>query len=157
MKKTLIVLAVLAVLALAGVFAWRHYIMMYHTMDRGGMEDPNFQGEPEMLDGDYTYVDNGVLLGVITGTWASNDGRYTLTIQEEGDIALSLEGETVLEDQLQFVYLQPGHVEETEFTLTADTIQGMEIRRFVHRFGDNGGTILLELGDGNETIEFQKT
>lgn len=157
MKKILIVLAALAVLALAGVFAWRHYIIKYHTMDWGGMEDPNFQGEPEMLDGDFTYVDNEALLAEIRGTWKSSDGRYTLTIRDEGDIALSMEGETVLEDQLQFVYLQPGYVASTEFTLTADTIQGMEIRRFVHQFGDNGGTILLELEDGSETIVFQKT
>ena len=156
MKRAVIVLAVLAVLFLAGAFA-RWYIVTYCTTDRGGMEDPNFQGEPEMLDGDYTYVDNEALLTEIRGTWKSGDGRYILTIRDEGDIALSLDGETVLEDQLQFVYLQPGYVASTEFTLTADNVQGMEIRRFDHRFGDNGGTILLELGDGSKTIEFQKT
>ena len=53
MKRAVIVLAVLAVLILAGAFA-RWYIVTYCTLDRGGMEDPNFQGEPEMLDGDYT-------------------------------------------------------------------------------------------------------
>ena len=157
MKRAVILLVVLAVLILAGAFTlW--YIGTYWTLDRNGMENPDFQGEPEMLDGDYTYVDNEALLAEIRGTWTSGDGRYTLTIRDEGDIALSLEGETVLEDQLQFVYLQPGYVSSTEFTLTADTIWDMEIRRFVHQFGDNGSVILLELSgeESSETVEFHK-
>lgn len=158
MKRAVILLVVLAVLILAGAFAF-WYIGTYWTLDRNGMEDPDFQGEPIMLDGDYTYVDNEALLREIRGIWESDDGNYTLTIRDEGDIILSLDRETVLEDQLQFIYLQPGYVASTEFTLTADTLEDMEIQSFIHQNGENGGEILLELSkaDSVESLAFHKT
>ena len=165
MKRAVIVLAVLVVLILAGAFTlW--YIGTYWTLDRNGMENPDFQGEPEMLDGDFTYVDNEALLEKIRGTWVSGDERYTLTIRDEGDIALSLEGETVLEDQLQFTYLQPGYVGSTEFSLDSYTLKRGdgtpvgETGAFRHESGENGGRILMEVAyedGGSETVTFKKT
>ena len=111
-------------------------------------------------------MDNEALLAEIRGTWTSGDGRYTLTIRDEGDIALSLEGETVLEDQLQFVYLQPGYVGSTEFSLDSYTLKRGdgtpvgETGAFRHESGENGGRILMEVSyedGGSETVTFKKT
>lgn len=167
MKRFLIaiaVLAVLAVLVLGGVLAFRHFVTD-RIMDGDGMEDPNFAGDPEglqMLDGDFTYVDNGALLKVIAGTWSSAEGRYGLTIDGDFCVSITMDGETVLKDQISFIYLQPGYVQSTEFSLDSWELQSGdgEIRSFYHEAGDDSGRIFLELSfpDGSsETIEFQKT
>lgn len=164
MKKVLIVVLVLAALVLTGVLALRYFVTDWVT-DRGGMENPDYTGEINMLDGDYTYVDNGALLAVIAGTWSSADGRYGLTLGDDCRILLTLDGKTVLEDQIHFTYLQPGYVAATEFSLDAwelkdadGTVLG-EICSLRHEAGEDGGSILLEaaFGDGgSEIISFKQ-
>ena len=81
MKKMLIIIAAAAALTVGGVFAFRRYIA-YHTLDKGNMENPLI-GEldgltVEMVDGNFTYVDNGVLMEVITGSWESDRSLGTI-------------------------------------------------------------------------------
>ena len=98
MKKVMLGLLI-GVVVIIGALLWKIYVID-GTLDKDGMIDPAYtEGgdgditeEPVMLDGDYTYVDNDVLLEVIAGTWKSADGRYELTIGEDYEVALSVEG-----------------------------------------------------------------
>lgn len=168
MEKILIILLVLAVLILGGIFMYRHFVTN-QIADLGGMENTDCTDEPDdihMLDGDFTYVDNDVLLRVIAGTWASAGGHYVMVLSDDYRVQLTLDGETVLDDQMQFTYLQPGYVQHTEFNLDGnnltnedETVLG-EIVAFYHEASDTSGTIFVEVAypDGSEkTIEFEKT
>lgn len=159
MKKMLIIIAAAAALTVGGVFAFRRYIT-YHTLDKGNMENPLI-GEldgltVEMVDGNFTYVDNGVLMEVITGSWESDDGRFVLTIREDESFSLTLDGETVMEDTLQFIYLQPGKVLSTEFNLSSCELKNGRgrIDAFIHNASDKGsGEIRMDIVDADESRE----
>ena len=181
MKKVLIVILivilVLAVLTVAGLLAYQHFAAK-RIMDKGGIKNPFVEKEPddfeepedpgpiEMLDGDYTYVDNGILLPVLAGTWESTDGRYAMTLTEEYQILLTLDGETVLEDTYNFTYLQPGNVYSTDLFLSKTELtqpDGMvcQISDLHHEVSDsdeNGRIVMVLMSDSFDTeeIEFKK-
>lgn len=150
------------ILLLAAGALFCMYNMNYGVTDRGGMENPNYTGGPEMLDGRGTYVDNNALLNVITGSWESGDGRYGLTLRDDCGVTLTLDGETVLEGEISFTYLLPDPAEWTELQLapcvfqTGDGSVFGEISGLSHEAGDGSGTLVMELADGG-TIEFRKT
>lgn len=145
-------------------------------MDKGGIKNPFVEKEPddfeepedpgpiEMLDGDYTYVDNGMLLPVLAGTWESTDGRYAMTLTEEYQILLTLDGETVLEDTYNFTYLQPGNVYSTDLFLSKTELTqpaGTVIEHLYHEVSDsdeNGRVVMVLMRDSFDTeeIEFKK-
>ena len=179
MKKVLIVILivilVLAVLTVAGLLAYQHFAAK-RIMDKGGIKNPFVEKEPddfeepedpgpiEMLDGDYTYVDNGMLLPVLAGTWESTDGRYAMTLTEEYQILLTLDGETVLEDTYNFTYLQPGNVYSTDLFLSKTELTqpaGTVIEHLYHEVSDsdeNGRVVMVLMRDSFDTeeIEFKK-
>ena len=170
MKKALIViLIVILVLAVltAALFLVCWYIDTYLVLDKNGMENPNYDPEEVYpLDGDFTYVNNDALLPVLVGTWESGDGRYGMTLSEDYRILLTLDGETVLEDTYNFIYLQPGDVYYTELTLNKTELtqpdgtvsQIHDLHHEVSDSDDNGIIILSLSGDsiGTEEIEFTK-
>ena len=160
MKRILTVLLILAILIAGGFLAFRHFIIG-QTTDLGVMENPEpfDPGEPELLDGDYTYVANDVLLQQIAGAWADESGRWGLTIDGDGSFRLTLDGETLLEDTLDFVYLQPGEPRTTEFTADGWELALPEgsaaVESFRYEPGEGSGVIVLELE--NRSIEFDQT
>ena len=180
MKKMLIVILVvglvLAVLIVAGLLAYQHFAAK-RIMD-GGIKNPFVEKEPddfeapedpgpiEMLDGDYTYVDNDILLPVLVGTWESTDGRYGMTLTEEYQLLLTLDGETVLEDTYNFTYLQPGYVSFTDLflsktELTQPDVMVCQISDLHHEVSDsyeNGRIVMVLMSDSFDTeeIEFKK-
>lgn len=174
MKKVLlvllIVLLVLAILCVTGVFLFRHFVAD-RIMDKGGMENPDYVPEDvQPLDGDYSYAANELLLDKITGTWESADGHWTMALGEDYGVTLSLDGETVLEDTLQFTYLQPGEERCTELALSSGTnilrredgSQAGKIASLWHEPADSdaSGKLCVVLADADaneETVEFTKT
>lgn len=116
--------------------------------------------DTQILDGAGTYVDNDVLWNMISGSWLSADGHWTLKLWGEDSMTLALDGETMLETALSFTYLCPEPPQETE--LSAETPQlcgGGEIVSLTHEAGERGGTLTLELLDTDEkteTVTFQK-
>ena len=155
-----ILLLILAVLLAAGALFYKRIIDS--TLDKGGMENPNYIYGQEMLDGSRTYVDNSALLDVIAGVWESTDGRYGLTLREDCGVTLALDGETVLEGEISFTYLLPDPLKRTELWLdpsvfqTGDGSVSGEVRYFYHEAGDGSGTLVMELAEGG-TVEFRKT
>ena len=98
---------VVAGLLAGGGLLWKHFVID-GTMDKGGMINPDFvdgTDDVHILDGDHTYVDNEKLLQVITGTWSSEDGHYAIKLDSDCRITLSLDGEPLLNDHIQFTYL----------------------------------------------------
>ena len=129
MKKILgvflIALLALTVLGVTGVLLFRHFVAD-QIMDKGGMMNPDYMDgtdDVHILDGDHTYVDNEKLLQVITGTWSSEDGHYVIKLNSDCRIILSLDGEPLLDDHIQFVYLQTGIFQSTEFFLDSYVLQ----------------------------------
>ena len=169
MKKILIVLLALTALGLTGVLMFRHFVTDQIT-DRGGMENPDAGSEEEqLLDGDGTYAANELLRQRIVGAWESTDGRWTMTLGEDDSIAVTLDGDTVLEDALEFTYLQPGEVRQTELRLRScdytlrrtDGSTVGEIFAIHHEVveDDNHGKICMALADmeaHRETIQFRQ-
>ena len=171
MKRVKAMLGVLAALALAtltGMGLFKHFVID-QTMDKGGMMNPDFVDGTDnvhILDGDYTYVDNEKLLQVITGTWSSEDGHHVIKLDSDCRIILSLDGEPLLDDHIQFVYLQPGIVQSTEFSLDSCVLQRKdgspagEITSFYHEVSDEdtSGRLIVEidLADNSKTVEFKK-
>lgn len=172
MKKVLIILLGillgLAVLGAAGVILFRIFVTNQIT-DRGGMENPD-AGAEQVLDGDGTYVENGVLLERIVGVWKSADGCWQMTLGEQCSIRITLDGEAALEDVLEFSYLQPEETRSTELRLQSgnDTLSRTdgsavnEILAIWHEpmQDDCHGKICMELTDAEgkrENIEFRKT
>ena len=171
MKRVKIMLGVLAALTLVtltGVGLFKHFVTD-QIMDKGGMMEPDYvdgTDDVHILDGDHTYVDNEKLLQVITGTWSSEDGHYAIKLDSDCRITLSLDGEPLLNDHIQFVYLQPGIVQSTDFSLDSCVLQRQdgspagEITSFYHETSDEdtSGRLILEIGlaDSSETVEFKK-
>lgn len=172
MKKVvtviLIVLLALAILGAAGALLFRHFVTDMIT-DKGGMMNPDYADEADagnIQDGDYTYVDNEKLLLMITGTWSDEDGHYVIKLDSDCRIVLSLDGEPLLEDNIQFTYLQPGTARSTEISLDSGILHGKdgtaagEIVSFCHEPSDEdacGRLIMeIELADGSKTVEFKK-
>ena len=172
MKKILsvflIALLALTVLGVIGVLLFRRFVAD-RIMDKGGMMNPDDMDGTEtimILDGDHTYVDNEKLLQVITGTWASEDGHYVIKLNSDCRIILSLDGEPLLDDHIQFVYLQPGIVQSTEFSLDSCVLQredgspAGEITSFFHEASDEdtGGRLIVEiaLAGNSKTVELKK-
>lgn len=167
MKRVIIIFILIVILAIGTVLGLRIWAAA-HVLDKDGMIDPNYTqpgetGEPFMTDGDYTYVDNEKLLEVIAGTWSSTNEQCTLVIEEDYSMVLLVDEVKVLEDVLEFTYLQPGPVSQTDFSINAQNIilaDGTnigEIQYFYHKAGENRGQILIELKqeDGSEeTMEF---
>ena len=162
------VLAALTLVTLTGVGLFKHFVTD-QIMDKGGMMEPDYVDGPDdvhILDGDHTYVDNEKLLQVITGTWSSEDGHYAIKLDSDYRITLSLDGEALLDDYIQFVYLQPGIVQSTDFSLDSCVLQRQdgspagEIISFYHETSDEdtSGRLILEIGlaDSSETVEFKK-
>lgn len=169
MKKVIIGLLI-GVLVIIGALLWKIYVID-GTLDKNGMINPEYLDggeagipeDPVMVDGNYTYVDNEVLLEVIAGTWKSTDGRFELFIGKDYEVTLSVEGEQVLEDTLQYTYLQPGPVSYTEFNvntqdmLLPDGTNLGEIQAFFHETDENGDKIILEFlkeSGVQERVEF---
>ena len=134
------------------------------------MENPDAIREDEIriLDGDHTYVDNSVLWPVLEGTWESGDGRWQAVIGESDGLRLIRDGAAVLAEPLDFTYLQPGEVTQTELRLedgTLRTAEGAELGRLTylfHRIAEEqeDGTLVLELelpDGGEETVTLTKT
>lgn len=121
---------------------------------------------PTILDGDHTYADNEMLLQVISGTWSSEDGHYVIELDSDCRIKLLLDGEQLLDDPIQFVYLQPGIVQSTEFfpgylrIAEERWIPCGEITSFYHEAldEDTDGRLIteLDLADSSKTVEFKK-
>ena len=171
MKRVKIMLGVLAALTLVtltGVGLFKHFVTD-QIMDKGGMMNPDYvdgTDDVHILDGDYTYVDNEKLLQAITGTWSSEDGHHVIKLDSDCRIILSLDGEPLLDDHIQFVYLQPGIVQSTEFSLDSCVLQRKdgspagEITSFYHEVSDEdtSGRLILEidLADSSKTVEFKK-
>ena len=171
MKRVKIMLGVLAALTLVtltGVGLFKHFVTD-QIMDKGGMMNPDYvdgTDDVHILDGDHTYVDNEKLLQVITGTWSSEDGHYVIKLDSDYRITLSLDGEPLLNDHIQFVYLQPGIVQSTEFSLDSCVLQRKdgspagEITSFYHEVSDEdtSGRLIVEidLADNSKTVEFKK-
>ena len=171
MKRVKIMLGVLAALTLVtltGVGLFKHFVTD-QIMDKGGMMNPDYvdgTDDVHILDGDHTYVDNEKLLQVITGTWSSEDGHYVIKLDSDCRIILSLDGEPLLDDHIQFVYLQPGIVQSTEFSLDSCVLQRKdgspagEITSFYHEVSDEdtSGRLIVEidLADNSKTVEFKK-
>lgn len=160
-KTLLLVLLISAILLVTAGALFCVYIAKYGVLDKGGMEDPNYTGGAEMLDGSRTYVDNGALLDVIAGVWESTDGRYGLTLRDDCGVTLALDGETVLEGEVSFTYLLPDPLERTELRLapgvfqTGDGSVSGEVSDFYHEAGDGSGALVMELAAG-KTVEFRK-
>lgn len=60
-----IIAIILLLLVVLGGFIFWLYIVKYGTLDKNGMENPDYadnNGEIHMVDGDYTYVDSGALI-----------------------------------------------------------------------------------------------
>ena len=159
---------VVAGLLAGGGLLWKHFVID-GTMDKGGMINPDFvdgTDDVHILDGDHTYVDNEKLLQVITGTWSSEDGHYAIKLDSDCRITLSLDGEPLLNDHIQFVYLQPGIVQSTDFSLDSCVLQRQdgspagEIISFYHETSDEdtSGRLIVEidLAGNSKTIEFKK-
>ena len=171
MKRVKIMLGVLAALTLVtltGVGLFKHFVTD-QIMDKGGMMNPDYvdgTDDVHILDGDHTYVDNEKLLQVITGTWSSEDGHYVIKLDSDCRIILSLDGEPLLDDHIQFVYLQPGIVQSTEFSLDSCVLQRKdgspagEITSFYHEVSDEdtSGRLIVEidLAGNSKTVEFKK-
>lgn len=172
MKKILSVLLIallaLTVLSVTGVLLFRHFVADQIT-DKGGMMNPDYNDGTEpvpVLDGDYTYVDNEKLLQVITGTWSSEDGHYIIKLGSDCHIILSLDGGSLLDDHIKFIYLQPGIVQSTEFSLDSCVLQRKDgspvgkITSFYHEISEediNGRLIIeIDLADSSKTIELKK-
>lgn len=162
------VLAALTLVTLTGVGLFKHFVTD-QIMDKGGMMEPDYvdgTDDVHILDGDYTYVDNEKLLQAITGTWSSEDGHYVIRLDSDCRIILSLDGEPLLDDHIQFVYLQPGIVQSTEFSLDSCVLQRKdgspagEITSFYHEVSDEdtSGRLIVEidLAGNSKTIEFKK-
>ena len=120
----------------------------------------NGRNAAETLDGAYCYVANDVLLEQIAGVWESGDGHYALRIDHDGGIRILLDGSIVLEDALQFSYLQPGFVAGTEFTLSQWELtapDGAALGTIDSLHHENGGLITLELEapGGHKVIVFR--
>ena len=145
---------------------YKHFVAD-RIMDGGNMENPD--ASLHLLDGDYTYADNGKLWRRIAGAWRSGDGRWVLTLNGEYDLTLAMDGETVLSCPLWFTYLQPGKVLQTELEPEETVLQrpdGTELGRIGelrHVEGDGGddvGALMLLLvlpGNTEETVELHKT
>lgn len=168
LSALLIALLALTVLSVTGVLLFRHFVAD-QIMDKGGMMNPDYNDGTEpvpVLDGDHTYVDNEKLLQVITGTWSSEDGHYTIKLDDDYRIVLSLDGEPLLDEYIQFVYLQPGIVQFTEFSLNSCVLQRKDgspvgkITFFYHETSeeDISGRLIIEidLADSSKTVELKK-
>ena len=161
-------LIALTVLGVTGVLLFR-YIVADQIMDNGGTTNTDYMDgteTPLILDGDHTYVDNEKLLQVITGTWSSEDGHYAIKLDSDCRITLSLDGEPLLNDHIQFVYLQPGIVPSTDFSLDSCVLQRQdgspagEITSFFHEASDEdtSGRLIVEiaLAGNSKTVELKK-
>ena len=158
----------LAGIALSG--AYRHFVTG-QIMDGGsGMENPDTVREDELqiLDGDHTYVDNSALWPVLEGVWESGDGRWQAVLSERDGLRLTRDGAAVLAEPLDFTYLQPGKVTQTELRpedRTLRTAEGTELgwlAYLTHRTPGEpaDGTLVmeLELPDGkNETVTLMRS
>ena len=163
LKIVIVAALALALLALTGFCLYRHFVTDQIMDGGGGMENPD---AIEILDGDYTYVDNSILWPVLEGMWESAEGRWQAVISEESGIALTMDGETVLKGELYFTYLQPGEVLHTmfyldDYTLRTPDLKALgEITYLCHEAGDgDSGTlrIEMELPDGTEeTVALHK-
>lgn len=160
MKRHMIWVIVTGILAcLAIMLLYRHFVTD-RIMDKGGMENPK---PVEPLDGNYTYVANEILMELIAGKWVSTDGRWELTILDDYGIVLTLDGGTVLDDMLEFTYLQPGVVACTEFHLASadytlkwkggSSVAGIDSFSHEASDADASGRIVLRLrAPGEETV-----
>lgn len=166
MKRLLIGAAVLALCVLGGVLVFRHFVTD-HVLDGDGMENPDWVDSTEnieMLDGDHTYVANNVLLEVIAGTWESGDDRFLLEIRDDCGVRLFMDGEAVLDEQIQFTYLQPGYVFSTDFDLDSGELRREQtfvgrVTAFYHEAGSGSGSIFMKVAyedDSSEMIELKK-
>ena len=168
LSVSLIALLALTDLGVTGVLLFRHFVAD-QIMDKGGTTNTDYMDgteTPLILDGDHTYVDNEKLLQVITGTWSSEDGHYVIKLNSDCRIILSLDGEPLLDDHIQFVYLQPGIVQSTEFFLDSYILQRKdgspagEITSFFHEASDEdtSGRLIVEiaLAGNSKTVELKK-
>lgn len=135
MKKVVMIVCIV-LLGIAGLYWGLRYHARMTASDWGGMENPDVQigkdGEhsvpdknvsDNMLDGDFTYVDNEKLLRRIVGNWASEDGSYHMRYDNEYQMTIVRDGANVLVTKADFSYLQPGEVVHTDFMLESSVIQ----------------------------------
>ena len=151
-KKVMIVFLIVLILGGAGVFAY-HYFIDMRTLDKGGMENPNFKDDSGegIMDGDYTYVDNEALLNMIAGVWGSDEGSYTLNLDNDYHMILALDGENVLDAQISFTYLQPGKPRTTEIDLSSCYLKHQDgtifgsVESFCYALSDDDYKLFMEI------------
>lgn len=113
-----------------------------------------------MLDGDYTYMANEMLLPMIVGVWESADGACRIVIEEELVLTLSLDGAQALKCGFDYVYLQPGAPRVTELCPELKELRGEngEVFAQIHALnfvpGDSD-SLLLELIDDSGAVKIE--
>lgn len=155
-------------LGMTGRLLFRHFVTDQIT-DKGGMINPDYVAGTDDVyihDGDHTYVDNEKLLQMIAGVWSSEDSHYTIKLDNDYHIMLSLDSEQLLDTQIQFAYLQPGIAQSTELSLDSCILQkedgasAGEITSFYHTTseGDPSGRLIMEidLAGNSKIVEFTK-
>ena len=140
-RMSWILLAVLLV-GIAIAVANKHFVTD-QIMDGGGTENPK---HIQALDGDYTYVDNSLIWPVLEGAWRNRDGRWRMVIGESDGLSLARNGMVVLERALDFTYLQPGEVTQTELVPEDGTL------RTGGRSLDSSNTFLIRLRQKAPTV-----
>lgn len=175
MKKWMIILLVVILLGV-GFVVWFYYFVNMNTLDKDGMENPfieddNEDEQIEILDGNNTYVDNEALLDRIAGDWLSENGHYRLQLDHEYKMILQMDGESVLECEIDFTYLQPGDYKVTDISLEPDSLTQEDgtvigsITNFYHALVDDEDTLFMEIihetsvdvSNENEMIVFKKS
>ncbi len=159
--RLVLIIALAAVFMLAGCSQLKQIVADNISGGGEGTFDP---GDIEVLDGGETYIDNSALWPALEGTWASEDGRWQAVIGENTGIALTMDGETVLNSSLSFTYLQPGGAARTELEIEPDELKkadGTLIGEADDLYYDSAtGTIQMEIeleNDREEIITLQKT
>lgn len=186
MKKWMIILLIVILLGV-GFVIWLYYVNM-NTLDKNGMENPLIETDKEdnkednnedsmedeqieILDGNNTYVDNEALLDRIAGEWLSENGHYRLQLDYEYKMLLQMDGESVLECEIDFTYLQPGDYKVTDISLEpasltqADGAKIGAVTNFYHALVDDEDTLFMEIihetsvdvSNENEMIVFKKS
>ena len=153
---------ILVGLALSGLY--KHFVTD-QIMDGGnGMENPDAAFP---LDGDHTYVDNSILWPVLEGTWESPEDGWQAVISEESGLTLRLDGETILETPLDFIYIPRKKIQDTGLMLDNRVLQkadGTELGRILDFYhcavaGEDSGRLELTVDwseAADKMVELQK-
>ncbi len=70
-----------------------------------------------ILDGDYTYVDNEILMEMLAGDWRCEEENLQLTIQNDYTMKLRRGSEIILSTEISYAFLQPGEYQDVDISL----------------------------------------